>query len=278
MPRARVSGEPRARPARRRGDDDAGRLRVPRALPLRAGARGGVPRGARRGAGVAADVAACARSTSATGGRPAPARLGGLPGAAAYARWLMDQDRKLTALKSLQGRIWAEGFARGRAARAGLRRRAARAASAGRAAGRRVAIFSSGSVLAQKLLFGHSDHGDLDAASCPATSTRPRGQARGRELRAGSRDALGAPARGRALRLGRGGGAGRRARRGLRDRALRAGRARTRRRRAPADHDVRRASVARPAARNAASRSCSVSQSRKLSSSGSTSRSSAAST
>ena len=28
-------------------------------------------------------------------------------------------------------------------------------------AGRRVAIFSSGSVLAQKLIFGHSDHGDL---------------------------------------------------------------------------------------------------------------------
>jgi enolase-phosphatase E1 len=29
------------------------------------------------------------------------------------------------------------------------------------AAGRRVAIFSSGSVLAQKLIFGHSDKGDL---------------------------------------------------------------------------------------------------------------------
>ena len=81
-------------------------------------------------------------------------------GAAAYARWLMDQDRKTTALKSLQGRIWAEGFGKGELrgqvyadVEAALRRWAV--------AGRRVAIFSSGSVLAQKLLFGHSDHGDL---------------------------------------------------------------------------------------------------------------------
>ncbi|HSD27555.1 MAG TPA: acireductone synthase, partial [Vicinamibacteria bacterium] len=32
---------------------------------------------------------------------------------ATYARWLMDQDRKATALKSLQGRIWEEGFRTG---------------------------------------------------------------------------------------------------------------------------------------------------------------------
>ena len=35
-------------------------------------------------------------------------------GAAAYARWLMDEDRKLTALKALQGRIWEGGFASGK--------------------------------------------------------------------------------------------------------------------------------------------------------------------
>lgn len=81
-------------------------------------------------------------------------------GAAAYARWLMDEDRKLTALKALQGRIWEGGFASGELrgqvypdVPAALRRWTA--------AGRTVAIFSSGSVLAQKLLFAHSDQGDL---------------------------------------------------------------------------------------------------------------------
>ena len=79
---------------------------------------------------------------------------------AAYARWLLAQDRKLTALKSLQGRIWQQGFESGELrgqvypdVPAALRRWTA--------ARRRVAIFSSGSVLAQKLLFGHSEHGDL---------------------------------------------------------------------------------------------------------------------
>jgi enolase-phosphatase E1 len=81
-------------------------------------------------------------------------------GAAAYARWLMDADRKLTALKALQGRIWESGFASGELVGqvypdvpAALRRWTAD--------GRKVAIFSSGSVLAQKQLFGHSDQGDL---------------------------------------------------------------------------------------------------------------------
>jgi enolase-phosphatase E1 len=81
-------------------------------------------------------------------------------GAAAYARWLMDADRKLTALKALQGRIWEGGFASGELVGqvypdvpAALRRWTS--------GGRKVAIFSSGSVLAQKLLFAHSDRGDL---------------------------------------------------------------------------------------------------------------------
>jgi enolase-phosphatase E1 len=81
-------------------------------------------------------------------------------GAAAYARWLMDGDRKLTALKSLQGRIWAEGFGAGEL-RGQVYPDVPPALRRWSAAGRRAAIFSSGSVLAQKLLFGHSDHGDL---------------------------------------------------------------------------------------------------------------------
>jgi enolase-phosphatase E1 len=80
--------------------------------------------------------------------------------AAGYARWLIDQDRKLTALKSLQGRVWAEGYAAGRL-RGPVYDDVPRALARWTASGRRVAIFSSGSVLAQKLIFGHSDRGDL---------------------------------------------------------------------------------------------------------------------
>jgi enolase-phosphatase E1 len=36
-----------------------------------------------------------------------------LKASTAYLLWLMDQDRKSTALKSIQGRIWAEGYERG---------------------------------------------------------------------------------------------------------------------------------------------------------------------
>ena len=94
------------------------------------------------------------------GGEKPPAWDGSAAAAAPYARFLMDQDRKLTPLKSLQGRIWAEGYAGG-ALRGQLYPDVPQALGRWTGAGRRVAIFSSGSVLAQKLLFGHSDHGDL---------------------------------------------------------------------------------------------------------------------
>ena len=74
-------------------------------------------------------------------------------------RWI-DEDRKATPLKALQGMIWADGYASGAFtghvypdAVAGLRR--------WHAAGVRLYVFSSGSVAAQRLLFGHSDAGDL---------------------------------------------------------------------------------------------------------------------
>jgi enolase-phosphatase E1 len=101
-----------------------------------------------------------AHARDAASGHHPPAWDGSVAAAAVYARWLMDQDRKLTALKSLQGRIWAEGYAAGRL-RGQVYDDVPPALKRWSAAGRRVAIFSSGSVLAQKLLFGHSDHGDL---------------------------------------------------------------------------------------------------------------------
>jgi enolase-phosphatase E1 len=89
-------------------------------------------------------------------GTPAEA----LDSAVAYVHWLMDRDRKSTALKALQGRIWEEGYQAGRL-RGQVYPDVPRAFARWRAQGRELAIFSSGSVLAQKLLFSRSDAGDL---------------------------------------------------------------------------------------------------------------------
>ncbi len=83
-----------------------------------------------------------------------------LASAVAYATWLMDRDRKSTALKSLQGRIW-EGAFRSGALRAHVYPDVRPALQRWRGQGRRIAIFSSGSVLAQRLLFAHTSEGDL---------------------------------------------------------------------------------------------------------------------
>ena len=72
----------------------------------------------------------------------------------------MDRDRKSTGLKSLQGRIWEGGFRAG-ALRAHVYPDVRPALERWRGQGRRVAIFSSGSVLAQRLLFAHTTEGDL---------------------------------------------------------------------------------------------------------------------
>jgi enolase-phosphatase E1 len=80
--------------------------------------------------------------------------------AAAYALWLMDQDRKSTPLKSLQGRIWKAGYTSGEL-RGQLYPDVPPALARWKQQGRRIAIFSSGSVQAQQLLFRHSAAGDL---------------------------------------------------------------------------------------------------------------------
>lgn len=73
---------------------------------------------------------------------------------------LMDEDRKLGPLKALQGRIWEAGYRSGHLKSQlfpdvppMLRRR--------KTAGLRSYIYSSGSVLAQRLLFSHTPEGDL---------------------------------------------------------------------------------------------------------------------
>ena len=90
------------------------------------------------------------------GGSPAES----LDSATAYVHWLMDRDRKSTALKALQGRIWDEGYQAGHL-RGQVYPDVPRAFARWRAQGRDVAVFSSGSVLAQKLLFSRSEAGDL---------------------------------------------------------------------------------------------------------------------
>lgn len=80
--------------------------------------------------------------------------------AAAYVRWLIARDSKMTPLKTLQGRIWEEGFRSG-ALKGEVYPDVAPAFVRWSKQGKRIAIFSSGSVLAQKLLFAHSSAGDL---------------------------------------------------------------------------------------------------------------------
>ncbi|GAB3036287.1 acireductone synthase [Oleiagrimonas citrea] len=73
--------------------------------------------------------------------------------------WI-DSDRKATSLKALQGLIWAEGYASGDYL-GHVYPEVADRLRAWHKAGIRLYVYSSGSVDAQKLLFGHSEAGDL---------------------------------------------------------------------------------------------------------------------
>jgi enolase-phosphatase E1 len=73
--------------------------------------------------------------------------------------WI-DADRKHTALKALQGMIWSAGY-HDADFTAHIYPDAAQALPRWHAAGETLAVYSSGSVPAQKLFFGHSDAGDL---------------------------------------------------------------------------------------------------------------------
>ena len=77
-----------------------------------------------------------------------------------YLRWLIRKDRKLTPLKELQGAIWEEGYARG-LLRGPLFDDVPPALRRWNEQGLVLAVYSSGSVRAQQLLYGHSEAGDL---------------------------------------------------------------------------------------------------------------------
>ena len=73
--------------------------------------------------------------------------------------WI-DRDQKITPLKSLQGLIWEAGYRLGDF-KGHIYEDAARQLQAWKQRGYALYVYSSGSVYAQKLLFGHTQYGDL---------------------------------------------------------------------------------------------------------------------
>jgi enolase-phosphatase E1 len=77
-----------------------------------------------------------------------------------YVFWLMDRDRKSPGLKSLQGKIWQEGYLKGEL-KSQVFPDVPPALKDWKEKNLDVRIFSSGSVLAQRLLFANTQAGDL---------------------------------------------------------------------------------------------------------------------
>lgn len=72
----------------------------------------------------------------------------------------MDKDRKSTGLKALQGMIWRDGYVNANFT-GHLYPDVLPALTAWQQQGMKLYVYSSGSVAAQKLLFGYSDEGDI---------------------------------------------------------------------------------------------------------------------
>jgi len=102
------------------------------------------------------EVAAQLAATRTLAGDPG---LSDAEATALLTQWI-DLDRKATPLKILQGLIWAEGYEAG-AFQGELYPDVPRLLRAWHADGLRLFSYSSGSVAAQRLLFGHSPDGDL---------------------------------------------------------------------------------------------------------------------
>jgi enolase-phosphatase E1 len=89
----------------------------------------------------------------------------------AYALWLMDRDRKSPGLKLLQGVIWEEGYDAGEL-RGEVFGDVVPSIARWRARGIKVAIYSSGSELAQRRLFESTASGDLTSSISGFFDTR----------------------------------------------------------------------------------------------------------
>ncbi len=102
---------------------------------------------------------AAVREQLAAVSREADRRLSDAQATELLVRWI-DEDRKLTPLKALQGMIWEDGYRRG-AFTGHVYPDVLRNLRTWHDAGIALYVYSSGSVQAQQLLFGHSDAGDL---------------------------------------------------------------------------------------------------------------------
>jgi enolase-phosphatase E1 len=89
----------------------------------------------------------------------------------AYAQWLMARDSKCAPLKTLQGKIWREGYESGEL-RGNVYPDVPRAFERWREQKREICIYSSGSVLAQQLLFRTVISGDLTSSITAFFDTR----------------------------------------------------------------------------------------------------------
>jgi enolase-phosphatase E1 len=81
-------------------------------------------------------------------------------GVVPYIRYLTEIDRKSTGLKSLQGKIWEQGYRDG-TLRSQIFPDVKPAFERWTSMGKQLSIFSSGSVQAQQLLFRYTETGDL---------------------------------------------------------------------------------------------------------------------
>lgn len=89
-------------------------------------------------------------------------------------RWI-DEDRKATPLKALQGMIWAEGYAQGELL-GHVYADTPEVLRHWHAKGLGLYVYSSGSVTAQKLIFGHTAYGDLTPLFTDYFDTRVGGK------------------------------------------------------------------------------------------------------
>lgn len=83
-----------------------------------------------------------------------------IPDVVKNVEWQMSLDRKTGALKTLQGLVWAQGYKDG-TIKGHVYEDVKKALEQWSEGGRKVYVYSSGSVDAQKMLFEHSEQGDL---------------------------------------------------------------------------------------------------------------------
>ena len=89
----------------------------------------------------------------------------------AYGQWLIARDSKSTPLKTLQGKIWQQGYASGEL-KGEVYPDVPVAFERWKRKGKEIRIYSSGSVLAQELLFASVSTGDLTGYIASFSDTR----------------------------------------------------------------------------------------------------------